>query len=110
MKKFFFPMLAAAFLAAGCAKSPKELSAGIRTENLDTTADKGADFYQYACGGWMKLNPLTGEYSRFGSFDKLGQDNIARLNDLISEIASTQHEAGTEAQKIADFYNVAMDA
>ena len=103
-------MLAAAFLAAGCANSPKELSAGIRAENLDTTADKGADFYQYACGGWMKLNPLTGEYSRFGSFDKLGQDNIARLNDLISEIASTQHETGTEAQKIADFYNVAMDA
>ena len=103
-------MLAAAFLAAGCANSPKELTAGIRTENLDTTADKGADFYQYACGGWMKLNPLTGEYSRFGSFDKLGQDNIARLNDLIAEIASTQHEVGTEAQKIADFYNVAMDA
>ena len=39
-------MLAAAFLAAGCANSPKELSAGIRSENLDTTADKGADFYQ----------------------------------------------------------------
>ena len=103
-------MLAAAFLAAGCANSPKELTAGIRVENLDTTADKGADFYQYACGGWMKLNPLTGEYSRFGSFDKLGQDNIARLNDLIAEIAAGQHEVGTEAQKIADFYNVAMDA
>ena len=110
MKKFFFPMLAAAFLAAGCANSPKELSAGIRSENLDTTADKGADFYQYACGGWMALNPLTPEYARFGSFDKLGQDNIKRLNDLIAEIASTQHEAGTEAQKIGDFYNVAMDA
>lgn len=110
MKKILFPMLAAAFLAAGCANSPKELTAGIRTENLDTTADKGADFYQYACGGWMKLNPLTGEYSRFGSFDKLGQDNIARLNDLIAEIAAGQHEVGTEAQKIADFYNVAMDA
>ena len=110
MKKFFFPMLAAAFLAAGCANSPKELSAGIRAENLDTTADKGADFYQYACGGWMKLNPLTGEYSRFGSFDKLGQDNIARLNDLIAEIAAGTHEVGTEAQKIGDFYNVAMNA
>ena len=69
MKKLFFPMLAAAFLAAGCANSPKELTAGIRVENLDTTANKGADFYQYACGGWMILNPLTGEYSRFGSFD-----------------------------------------
>ena len=109
MKKLFFPMLAAAFLAAGCANSPKELTAGIRTENLDTTADKGADFYQYACGGWMKLNPLTDEYARFGSFDKLGQDNIARLNDLIQGIAAGKHAAGTEAQKIGDFYNVAMD-
>ena len=109
MKKLFFPMLAAAFLAVGCANSPKELTAGIRPENLDTTADKGADFYQYACGGWMKLNPLTDEYARFGSFDKLGQDNIARLNDLIQGIAAGKHEAGTEAQKIGDFYNVAMD-
>ena len=44
---------------------------GIRLENLDTTAVAQNDFYQYACGGWMALHPLTAEYSRFGSFDKL---------------------------------------
>ena len=36
--------------------------AGIRIENLDKTADPAVDFYQYACGGWMKTHPLKGEY------------------------------------------------
>ena len=36
----------------GCVNKT-EMNAGIRMENLDTTAVRGADFYQYACGGWM---------------------------------------------------------
>ena len=34
---------------------------GIDLANLDTTAQPGTDFYQYACGGWMKNHPLTDE-------------------------------------------------
>ena len=39
------------------------MTSGIDLTNLDTTAVQGADFYQYACGGWMKKHPLTNEYS-----------------------------------------------
>ena len=49
---------------------------GLVLENLDTTVLPQNDFYQYACGGWMKLNPLTPEYARFGSFDKLAENNL----------------------------------
>ncbi|MDR1198390.1 MAG: M13 family metallopeptidase [Prevotellaceae bacterium] len=83
---------------------------GIDVSNLDTAADCGADFYQYACGGWMKKHPLAGEYARFGSFDKLAEDNRTQLNDLIAEIASTKHESGTVEQKIGDIYSMAMDS
>ena len=92
----------------GC-ESKKEMNMGIRPENMDLTAQKGTDFYQYACGGWMAANPLTDEYSRFGSFDQLGENNREQLKGLIAEIASKEHEQGSVAQKIGDLYNLAMN-
>ena len=87
-----------------------KLSSGIDLKNLDTTAVPGTDFYQFACGGWMKNNPLTGEYSRFGSFDLLAENNRKQLRELIEEIASKPAEKGSVEQKIGDLYNLAMDS
>ncbi len=87
-----------------------EPTAGIRLENLDTTAVRGADFYQYACGGWMKNNPLSPEYSRYGSFDALAESNRTQIQGLIEELASAQHEAGSVAQKVGDLYTIVMDS
>lgn len=98
-------------IAAGC-ESKKEavMASGIDLGNLDTTVVRGADFFQYACGGWMKKHPLTDEYSRFGSFDMLAENNREQLKGLIAEIARQENEKGTVAQKIADIYNLAMDS
>ena len=57
----------------------------------------------------MANNPLTPEYSRFGSFDKLGLNNLEQVNGLIQDIAAKKHAQGSVAQKIGDFYNMAMD-
>ena len=99
-----------AALATVACTNNKTMESGIRLENLDTTAVAGDDFYQYACGGWMKNNPLTGEYSRFGTFDKLAEDNKEQLRTLIADIAAQENAAGTVAQKIGDLYNMAMDS
>ena len=92
----------------GC-ESKTKMDTGIRLENMDASAQRGADFYQYACGGWMKNNPLTDEYSRFGTFDQLAEMNREQLKGLIVDIASKEHAQGSVAQKIADLYNLAMD-
>ena len=45
----------------------QQLSSGIDLNNLDQTVNPTEDFFQYACGGWMKNNPLPAAYSRYGS-------------------------------------------
>ena len=106
MKKLIFTLTAITLMTTACTQKQ---TTGIRLENLDTTVVPQNDFYQFACGGWMANNPLTPEYSRFGSFDKLGLQNLEQVNGLIQEIAAEKHEQGSIGQKIGDMYNLAMD-
>lgn len=103
-------VLALAVAAGYDSKKEAVMTSGIDLTNLDTTAVQGADFYQYACGGWMKKHPLTNEYSRFGSFDMLAENNREQLKGLIVEIAAGQNAQGTIGQKIGDIYKLAMDS
>ena len=98
--------MALVMMTMGCSK---QQTTGLDLTNLDTTAVAQNDFYQYACGGWMQKNPLTAEYSRYGSFDVVREENNNRLNELIGSIAKDQHPQGSIEQKIGDLYNMAMD-
>ncbi|MDO4746688.1 MAG: M13 family metallopeptidase N-terminal domain-containing protein, partial [Bacillota bacterium] len=70
----------------------------------------GTDFYQYACGGWIKNNPLKPEYSRYGSFDAVSEANREQLKQLIEELSQSEHAEGSVAQKIGDVYAMMMDS
>lgn len=110
-RKTYLPIMAAALVSmaalSGCKQQAQ--SGGIRLENMDTTVVAGNDFYQYACGGWIKANPITPEYSRFGSFEYLGEQNLKQIRELIEGIAAKQNQPGSIEQKIGDLYNMAMD-
>ncbi len=89
--------------------SNKYNSAGININNLDTTIDPAQDFDQYANGRWKIQNPLPGDKSRYGTFDKLRDEAEKQLLVLFEEIIASEHESGSVGKKIADFYNEGMD-
>ena len=112
-KRDVFPFLAAGIVAlASCNTPQKEVVkiAAINPANMDTTVAAGTDFYEYACGGWIKNNPLKPEYARFGTFDQLLENNQEQLRVLIEELSATPHEAGSVAGKIGALYAMGLDS
>ncbi len=95
---------------AGCTSGNKPMESKIDLANLNTEANPGADFYEYATGGWNKSHPLTDEYARYGQFDDLAERNREQLKELVLEQAAAKSEFGSNAQKIGDLYNLAMDS
>jgi len=83
---------------------------GMNIANLDKKAAPGTDFYRFATGGWMDANPIPDEYSRYGSFDKLRENNQKQIRELIEEMSKSNHEKGTGAQKIGDLYRMGTDS
>jgi putative endopeptidase len=83
---------------------------GLNPKNLDLSAKPGTDFFRYATGGWCDANPIPDEFSRYGSFDKLQDENQKQIQELIVELGSTSHAPGSSAQKIGDMYRVGTDS
>ena len=106
---FVFSTVSTSMATPAKPKKPKKTTSGVTASNLDKTVKPTADFYQYACGGWMANNPLGDEYARYGSFDVLGENNQKQLQDLVTKIATQKNAPGTVEQKIGDFYNTAMN-
>ncbi len=93
---------------ASCQNNPK--TPAIDLANFDTEVAPNADFYQYATGGWQKLNPLKPEYSRYGSFDMLRDNNEKRINELFADMTARKTAPGSVEQKISDLYKMGLDS
>ena len=109
MKKLSYAVLSIAFastITMCTTKSPK----GVDLANLNDSVAPQEDFYGYACGGWMKANPLKPEYSRFGTFDQLGENTREQVKSLVTSLDSKNAEKGSAAQQIGDLYALGMDS
>ena len=97
-------------LASCGGQQEAKLSTGIDLTNLDTTAVANENFFQYACGGFNKKHPLTAEYSRFGAFEMLIEENQKQIKGLIEGLAANQDSQNEIGKKVGTLYNLAMDS
>ena len=109
MKKITYAVLSLAFastLTMCETNSPK----GIDRANLNDSIAPQNDFYEYACGRWMKNNPLKADYSRFGTFDQLAENTREQVKALVTGLDASNAAKGSVAQQIADLYALGMDS
>lgn len=107
--KRLIPMVAFASLSM-MAMGQDGLQSGIDLTNLDRNVKPADDFFDFACGGWMKKHPLPAAYSRYGSFDQLAENNDKRINSILNDLKSKSYEAGTTERKLSDLYKLAIDS
>lgn len=82
---------------------------GFSPANMDRTADPCVNFYQYACGTWIKNNPIPADQPRWGRFDELEERNREILRGILDKAAADDSSRSPIDQKIGDFYASCMD-
>ncbi len=87
----------------------KDSTISLEFEYIDHSANPQQDFYQFACGEWLKNNPIPEEESRWSSFNVLANRNNDILNNILEKASSKNHENGSANQLIGDYYASFMD-
>ena len=112
MKRILFPITVLSIMTIlSCSEQRKtDKTDSIDVANMDTTANPGESFYQYATGGWQMANPIPDEHARYGTFDRLRENNQLQIQELIQDLSSENHSYGSNAQKVGDMYAMGIDS
>jgi predicted metalloendopeptidase len=106
-------MLGAAVLlgsGAGALQAQTPGALGVETRNFDRSVRPQDDFYRYANGTWLKTVQIPEDRSRYGAFDELREKSTEALHVLLEEAASSPaRKAGSDLQKVGDYYLSYMD-
>src|SRR5580700_2029607 len=80
-------------------------------KNMDPSVKPQDDFFMYANGGWIKKTEIPPEYSRWGSFNQLIEQNNDALHKIAEKAAKMPANSKTEPelQKVGDYYGSGMD-
>ncbi len=95
--------------SAPAATAAQDKIPGFDPGALDRNADACADFYQFACGGWMAKNPIPSDQARWGRFDDLAERNRQTLRAILEAAAPDTPQRRPEERQIGDAYAACMD-
>ena len=76
---------------------------------MDKTVDPCEDFYEYACGTWLKNNPIPSDQVFWARYNQLGEYNRQVLHKILEEAAVVQQRRSPAARIAGDFYTSCID-
>ena len=90
---------------AACNRTTAPSEIGLDLAAMDTSAQPGNDFYNYANGAWQRNTEIPADRSSIGSFYRASLETERQVTELVAGIAGSTPAAGTNEARIANFYN-----
>ena len=96
---------------AAVAPTPPPTPAGLDAAAIDPSVNPCDDFYQFACGGWLRATPIPPDRSKWGrGFNVIEERNQQILKEILEAVAEGKAPQGTPyARQLGDFYATCMD-
>src|SRR5215475_9083130 len=93
---------------SGLAQNTKIDQPVLNVTFMDKTVDPCVDFFQYACGGWVKNNPIPPDQSSWSIYSQVAEANKLQLREIL-EAAAADPKSSTTNQKIGDYFASCTD-